>query len=56
MRLIDRWFLYLNDDVMFGQEVWPHDFFTPDGGQKVKRTCVYCYYCLLLLLLLLLLL
>ena len=20
---------------MFGQEVWPYDFFTPDGGQKV---------------------
>jgi hypothetical protein len=28
-------FLYLNDDVMFGTEVWPDDFYTHAGGQKV---------------------
>jgi UDP-N-acetylglucosamine-lysosomal-enzyme len=28
-------FLYLNDDVMFGREVWPDDFFTRGRGQKV---------------------
>jgi len=28
-------FLYLNDDVMFGREVWPDDFATPSRGQKV---------------------
>ena len=33
-----RWFLYLNDDVMFGDDIWPHDFFTPEGGQRVSHT------------------
>lgn len=28
-------FVYLNDDVMFGSEVWPDDFFTHSNGQKV---------------------
>lgn len=28
-------FLYLNDDVMFGREVWPDDFTTPSRGQKI---------------------
>ena len=28
-------FLYFNDDVMFGSEVWPDDFFTYATGQKV---------------------
>lgn len=29
-------FIYLNDDVMFGEEVWPEDFFTNQQGQKVR--------------------
>jgi len=28
-------FLYLNDDVLFGREVWPDDFITTSRGQKV---------------------
>ena len=28
-------FVYLNDDVMFGSDVWPDDFATVSGGQKV---------------------
>ncbi|XP_045104372.1 N-acetylglucosamine-1-phosphotransferase subunits alpha/beta-like [Portunus trituberculatus] len=28
-------FLYLNDDVMLMQEVWPEDFFSPGSGFKV---------------------
>eukprot|EP00117_Sycon_ciliatum_P012243 scpid10762/ scgid2510/ N-acetylglucosamine-1-phosphotransferase subunits alpha/beta; GlcNAc-1-phosphotransferase subunits alpha/beta; Stealth protein GNPTAB; UDP-N-acetylglucosamine-1-phosphotransferase subunits alpha/beta; N-acetylglucosamine-1-phosphotransferase subunit alpha; N-acetylglucosamine-1-phosphotransferase subunit beta len=32
--LSDR-FLYLNDDVMFGQKVWPDDFYTHSRGHKV---------------------
>lgn len=28
-------FIYLNDDVMFGKEVWPDDFYTHANGQKV---------------------
>nr|XP_012153616.1 PREDICTED: N-acetylglucosamine-1-phosphotransferase subunits alpha/beta isoform X2 [Megachile rotundata] len=28
-------FLYFNDDVMLGAEVWPEDFVTQVGGQKV---------------------
>jgi UDP-N-acetylglucosamine-lysosomal-enzyme len=28
-------FIYLNDDVLFGLPVWPDDFFTHGGGQKV---------------------
>ena len=29
-------FIYMNDDVMFGKEVWPDDFFTHAHGQKVR--------------------
>ncbi|KAL0122045.1 hypothetical protein PUN28_007081 [Cardiocondyla obscurior] len=28
-------FLYFNDDVMLGAEVWPEDFITQAGGQKI---------------------
>ncbi|XP_070153413.1 N-acetylglucosamine-1-phosphotransferase subunits alpha/beta isoform X2 [Polyergus mexicanus] len=28
-------FLYFNDDVMLGTEVWPEDFITQAGGQKI---------------------
>ena len=28
-------FLYFNDDVMFGSEVWPDDFYSYATGQKV---------------------
>ncbi|XP_041367858.1 N-acetylglucosamine-1-phosphotransferase subunits alpha/beta-like isoform X2 [Gigantopelta aegis] len=31
-------FIYLNDDVMFGKEVWPDDFFSFSTGQKVYLT------------------
>ncbi|XP_070199901.1 N-acetylglucosamine-1-phosphotransferase subunits alpha/beta-like [Littorina saxatilis] len=31
-------FLYLNDDVMFGSEVWPDDFFSYATGQKLYLT------------------
>lgn len=29
-------FIYLNDDVMFGRDVWPDDFYTHSKGQKVS--------------------
>lgn len=29
-------FIYLNDDVMFGKEVWPDDFYTHSRGQKAS--------------------
>jgi len=32
---ISKKFIYLNDDVMFGKEVWPDDFYTHSDGQKV---------------------
>lgn len=32
---LSKKFLYLNDDVLFGAEVWPDDFFTFGKGQKV---------------------
>lgn len=31
-------FIYMNDDVMFGQIVWPDDFYTHSRGQKVHLT------------------
>uniref|UniRef100_A0A3P8VBN5 N-acetylglucosamine-1-phosphotransferase subunits alpha/beta n=1 Tax=Cynoglossus semilaevis TaxID=244447 RepID=A0A3P8VBN5_CYNSE len=31
-------FIYLNDDVMFGKEVWPDDFYSHSKGQKVYLT------------------
>lgn len=32
---LSKYFMYLNDDVMFGNDIWPHDFFTPEGGQRI---------------------
>ena len=37
---LSRKFLYLNDDVMFGKEVWPDDFITNSNGQKVCACCM----------------
>ncbi|KAG8138257.1 hypothetical protein E2320_004164 [Naja naja] len=31
-------FVYLNDDVMFGKDVWPDDFYSHSKGQKVYLT------------------
>ncbi|XP_061662989.1 N-acetylglucosamine-1-phosphotransferase subunits alpha/beta isoform X2 [Syngnathoides biaculeatus] len=31
-------FIYLNDDVMFGRDVWPDDFYSHSKGQKVYLT------------------
>ncbi|XP_012280887.2 N-acetylglucosamine-1-phosphotransferase subunits alpha/beta-like, partial [Orussus abietinus] len=30
-------FLYFNDDVMLGAEIWPEDFITQAGGQKIYQ-------------------
>ncbi|ESO99577.1 hypothetical protein LOTGIDRAFT_238796 [Lottia gigantea] len=35
--LSDR-FIYMNDDVMFGKEVWPDDFYSQSAGHKVYLT------------------
>lgn len=35
---LSKRFIYLNDDVMFGKDVWPDDFYTFSGGQKVYLT------------------
>jgi UDP-N-acetylglucosamine-lysosomal-enzyme len=35
--LSDR-FIYMNDDVMFGRDVWPDDFISPSGRQKIYLT------------------
>ncbi|KAF2077558.1 hypothetical protein CYY_001176 [Polysphondylium violaceum] len=32
---LSKKFIYLNDDVMFGREIFPDDFYTQHGGQKV---------------------
>ncbi|XP_077401637.1 N-acetylglucosamine-1-phosphotransferase subunits alpha/beta-like isoform X2 [Vanacampus margaritifer] len=32
---ISQKFIYLNDDVMFGKDVWLDDFYTPSDGQNV---------------------
>ncbi|XP_046849520.1 N-acetylglucosamine-1-phosphotransferase subunits alpha/beta-like isoform X2 [Xenia sp. Carnegie-2017] len=32
---LSKKFIYLNDDVMFGAEVWPDDFYTHSKGQKI---------------------
>lgn len=32
---LSKKFIYLNDDVMFGTEVWPDDFFTHSKGQRI---------------------
>jgi UDP-N-acetylglucosamine-lysosomal-enzyme len=29
------YFVYLNDDVMFGDDIWPSDFITRATGQRV---------------------
>lgn len=31
-------FIYMNDDVLFGTDVWPDDFYTHSSGQKVYLT------------------
>jgi len=33
---LSKRFLYLNDDVMFGKDIWPEDFYTESEGQKVN--------------------
>ncbi|KAG2460224.1 GNPTA phosphotransferase, partial [Polypterus senegalus] len=35
---LSRKFIYLNDDVMFGKDVWPDDFYSHSKGQKVYLT------------------
>ncbi|XP_071956276.1 N-acetylglucosamine-1-phosphotransferase subunits alpha/beta-like [Antedon mediterranea] len=35
---LSKKFIYLNDDVMFGNDVWPDDFYTHSRGQKVYLT------------------
>ncbi|XP_072047226.1 N-acetylglucosamine-1-phosphotransferase subunits alpha/beta-like [Amphiura filiformis] len=35
---LSKKFIYLNDDTMFGKEVWPDDFYTHARGQKVYLT------------------
>ncbi|XP_024140641.1 N-acetylglucosamine-1-phosphotransferase subunits alpha/beta [Oryzias melastigma] len=35
---LSRKFIYLNDDVMFGEDVWPDDFYSHSKGQKVYLT------------------
>ncbi len=32
---LSKRFIYMNDDVMFGDKIWPEDFYTPQRGQKV---------------------
>jgi len=35
---LSDWFIYMNDDVLFGRDVWPDDFVTASGSQKVYLT------------------
>ncbi|XP_072171737.1 N-acetylglucosamine-1-phosphotransferase subunits alpha/beta-like [Diadema setosum] len=35
---LSRKFVYLNDDTMFGKDIWPDDFYTHASGQKVYLT------------------
>lgn len=35
---LSDWFIYMNDDVLFGRDVWPDDFVTASGAQKVYLT------------------
>ncbi len=37
-------FIYLNDDVMFGKDVWPDDFYSHSKGQKVRKTAYLCLW------------
>ena len=32
---LSKKFIYMNDDVFFGKEVWPDDFYTHSKGQKI---------------------
>ncbi|XP_075546750.1 N-acetylglucosamine-1-phosphate transferase subunits alpha and beta isoform X2 [Dermacentor variabilis] len=36
IRGLSQRFIYLNDDVFFGKEVWPEDFYTHAAGYKVR--------------------
>lgn len=36
IRGLSQRFIYLNDDVFFGWNVWPEDFYTHAGGYKVR--------------------
>ncbi|KAK9400033.1 N-acetylglucosamine-1-phosphotransferase subunits alpha/beta [Crotalus adamanteus] len=38
IRGLSQKFIYLNDDVMFGKDVWPDDFYSHSKGQKVYLT------------------
>lgn len=31
---LSRYWIYLNDDVMFGDDIWPDDFITRSRGQR----------------------
>lgn len=42
---LDRHWIYLNDDVMFGTPIWPDDFKTQGSGQKVNRLFVCFLLC-----------
>ncbi|XP_030845190.1 N-acetylglucosamine-1-phosphotransferase subunits alpha/beta isoform X1 [Strongylocentrotus purpuratus] len=35
---LSKKFIYLNDDTMFGKDIWPDDFYTHASGQKVYLT------------------
>ncbi|KAK6644986.1 hypothetical protein RUM43_001262 [Polyplax serrata] len=35
---LSKYFLYLNDDIIFGKSVWPEDFITESEGYKVFLT------------------
>jgi len=35
---LSEWFIYMNDDVLFGRDVWPDDFVAASGAQKVYLT------------------
>ena len=39
-------FLYINDDILLGMEIWPEDFLSPALGQKV--CLVYAFVIILL--------
>ncbi|XP_065174532.1 N-acetylglucosamine-1-phosphotransferase subunits alpha/beta-like isoform X2 [Sycon ciliatum] len=32
---LSRYFIYLNDDVLFGRKVYPSDFYSPSSGQRI---------------------
>ena len=39
---LSKYFIYFNDDVLLGRDVWPEDFLTPQGGQKVHTRTHMC--------------